>query len=105
VDSASPETGALAGRFSQPGATSDSPLANIVTATRTGTATIELGPAPAGATNISIPVYDSNGTTVIGTFLVGNHLEPRLRRLQSHLPMRFSGPIDLPDGIPSHGVS
>jgi hypothetical protein len=43
-----------AGLFSQPGATNDTPLSSIVTATRTGTATIELGSAPVGATKISL---------------------------------------------------
>jgi hypothetical protein len=43
-----------AGFFSQPGAPDDTPLSAIVIATRTGTATIELGPAPVGATNVSL---------------------------------------------------
>jgi hypothetical protein len=42
------------GVFSQPGAPSDTALGNVVTATRTGTAIVELGPAPAGTTNISL---------------------------------------------------
>ena len=38
----------------QPGAPDDTPLGAIVTATRTGTATVALGPPPAGATNVSL---------------------------------------------------
>ncbi len=43
-----------AGVFSQPGAPLDTQLGNIVVVTRTGSATIDLGPAPATATNISL---------------------------------------------------
>ncbi len=42
------------GVFSLPGAPVDSPLGNVVTATRTGTATIDIGAPPAGATNLSL---------------------------------------------------
>ena len=42
------------GVFSQPGAPSDTRLAGTVSATRTGTATIELGPAPRGANSVSL---------------------------------------------------
>ena len=37
-----------------PGAPQDTPLSRIVTATRTGTSTVELGSSPKGATNISL---------------------------------------------------
>lgn len=43
-----------AGLLSQPGAPVDTPLANPVIVTRTGTATIDLGPAPTGATDVSL---------------------------------------------------
>ena len=43
-----------AGVFSPPGAPVDTPLGNVVTATRSGTATIELGPPPATATSVSL---------------------------------------------------
>ena len=43
-----------AGVFSLPGAPIDTPLGNLVTAARTGTATIDLGPPPAGATDLSL---------------------------------------------------
>ena len=43
-----------AGVFSAPGAPIDTQLGNIVTATRTGTATIELGPVPATANDLSL---------------------------------------------------
>jgi hypothetical protein len=42
------------GMFSPPGAPVDSPLANIVTATRTGTATIDLGTPPSTSTDLSL---------------------------------------------------
>jgi hypothetical protein len=42
------------GLFSQPGAPIDTQLGSIVVATRTGTATIEVGTPPAGATDISL---------------------------------------------------
>jgi hypothetical protein len=38
----------------QPGATIATPLGNVVTATRTGSATIDLGPQPANATHVSL---------------------------------------------------
>ena len=43
-----------AGVFSLPGAPLDTQLGNIITVTRTGSATVDLGPAPATATNISL---------------------------------------------------
>ena len=43
-----------AGVFSPPGAPLDAQLGNIITVTRTGSATVDLGPAPATATNISL---------------------------------------------------
>ena len=43
-----------AGVFSLPGAPSDTQLGNTVTVTRTGPATIDLGPVPAGATDVSL---------------------------------------------------
>ena len=44
----------VAGVFSEPGAPIDTQLGNIVTATRTGTATIDLGPVPASASDLSL---------------------------------------------------
>jgi hypothetical protein len=43
-----------AGVFSPPGAPIDTPLGGAVTATRTGTATIDIGTPPAGATDLSL---------------------------------------------------
>ncbi len=43
-----------AGILTLPGATSNTPLGTITTATRTGTATINLGPVPASATDVSV---------------------------------------------------
>ena len=42
------------GAFNPPGAPSTTPLGSTVTATRTGTATIDLGPRPAGANDVSL---------------------------------------------------
>src|SRR5665213_2878138 len=42
------------GIFTLPGAPVNSPLGNVVTATRTGSATIEIGAPPAGATDLSL---------------------------------------------------
>jgi len=42
------------GMFTLPGAPVNSPLGNVVTATRTGSATIEIGAPPAGATDLSL---------------------------------------------------
>jgi hypothetical protein len=42
------------GVFSPPGAPVDSPLGNVIAATRTGTATIDIGAPPAGATDLSL---------------------------------------------------
>ena len=43
-----------AGVLSPPGAPLDTQLGNIIVATRTGSATVDLGPAPATATNVSL---------------------------------------------------
>ena len=43
-----------AGVFSPPGAPLDTQLGNIIVVTRTGSATIDIGPAPATATNVSL---------------------------------------------------
>ena len=43
-----------AGLLSQPGAPVDTQLGSLVTATRTGTATINLGPVPSGANDLSL---------------------------------------------------
>jgi len=43
-----------AGVFSPPGAPTDTSLGAAVTATRSGSATIDLGPRPAGATDVSL---------------------------------------------------
>jgi hypothetical protein len=52
-----------AGLLSQPGAPVDTQLGNIVTATRTGTATINLGPVPAGATDVSLSLTCLSAST------------------------------------------
>jgi hypothetical protein len=56
------------GVFSQPGAPVDTPLANIVTATRTGSATVKLGPPPAKSTHLSLILT----CRTIGTFYFPN---------------------------------
>ena len=56
------------GLFSPPGAPVDSPLANIVTATRTGTATIDLGAPPATSTDLSLSLT----CLTVGTFYFPN---------------------------------
>ena len=45
-----------AGLFTLPGAASNTPLGTMTTATRTGTATIKLGPRPNGANDLSVSV-------------------------------------------------
>lgn len=57
-----------AGVFSPPGAPLDTPLGGVVTATRTGTATIALGPPPAGATSLSLALT----CLTVGTFYFPN---------------------------------
>jgi PASTA domain len=52
------------GVFSQPGAPVDTPLANIVTVTHTGSATVNLGPPPAKTTNVSLTLT----CRTVGTF-------------------------------------
>jgi hypothetical protein len=42
------------GLFSPPGAPIDTPLGSVVTVSRTGSATIDIGPPPAGATDLSL---------------------------------------------------
>jgi hypothetical protein len=56
------------GVFSPPGAPVNSPLGNIVTATRTGTATIELGAPPATSTDLSLELT----CLTVGTFYFPN---------------------------------
>lgn len=46
-----------AGIFSIPGSTQSTPLASPVTETHTGTATVQLGPAPAGSTGIEMQLH------------------------------------------------
>ena len=53
-----------AGVFSPPGAPLDTPLGAAVTATHTGSATIDLGPRPAGATDVSLTLT----CLTVGTF-------------------------------------
>lgn len=43
-----------AGLLSQPGAPVDTQLGNVVSVARAGTATVELGPAPSGSTDVSL---------------------------------------------------
>ena len=56
------------GIFSLPGAPVNSPLGNLVTATRTGTATIDLGVPPATATDLSLALT----CLTVGTFSFPN---------------------------------
>jgi hypothetical protein len=56
------------GVFSPPGGPLDSPLAKIVTATRTGTATIALGNPPATSTDLSLSLT----CLTVGTFYFPN---------------------------------
>jgi hypothetical protein len=56
------------GVFSQPGGPVDTPLGNVVTATRTGSATINLGPPPAKATHLSLTL----SCLTVGTFTMSN---------------------------------
>src|SRR5665213_1215538 len=56
------------GIFSLPGAPVNSPLGNLVTATRTGTATIDLGVPPATATDLSLALT----CLTVGTFYFPN---------------------------------
>ena len=56
------------GVFSPPGAPVDSPLGNVVTATRTGTATIDIGAPPATATDVSLALT----CLTVGTFYFPN---------------------------------
>jgi hypothetical protein len=53
-----------AGVFSPPGAPIDAQLGGVVTAARTGTATIDLGPPPTGATDLSLALT----CLTVGTF-------------------------------------
>ena len=57
-----------AGAFSPPGGPIDTQLGNVVTATYTGTATIDLGPPPATATDISLSLVCLS----VGTFTFPN---------------------------------
>lgn len=56
------------GVFSLPGAPVDSPLGNVVTATRTGTGTIDIGAPPATATDVSLALT----CLTVGTFYFPN---------------------------------
>ena len=56
------------GVFSPPGSPVDTPLGNVVTATRTGSATIDLGPPPAKATDLSLTLT----CLTVGTFTLSN---------------------------------
>lgn len=53
-----------AGVFSPPGAPIDTPLGSVVTVTRTGSATIDIGPPPARATDLSLTLT----CLTVGTF-------------------------------------
>ena len=53
-----------AGVFSPPGAPIDTPIGNVVTVTHTGPATIDLGPPPARATDLSLTLT----CLTVGTF-------------------------------------
>jgi len=56
------------GVFSLPGAPVDSALGNVITATRTGTATIDIGAPPATATDVSLALTCHS----VGTFYFPN---------------------------------
>jgi hypothetical protein len=53
-----------AGVFSPPGAPIDTPLGSVITATRTGSATIDIGPPPVRATDVSLTLT----CLTVGTF-------------------------------------
>jgi hypothetical protein len=53
-----------AGVFSPPGAPIDTPLTGVVTVTRTGSATVDIGPPPATATDLSLTLT----CLTVGTF-------------------------------------
>jgi hypothetical protein len=57
-----------AGMFSAPGAPIDTQLGNFISATRTGTATIDLGPRPATANDLSLKLT----CVSVGTFTFPN---------------------------------
>jgi hypothetical protein len=56
------------GVFSPPGAPVNSPLGNVITETRTGTATIDIGAPPAAATDVSLSLT----CLTVGTFYFPN---------------------------------
>lgn len=56
------------GVFSPPGGPIDTPLGNVITVTRAGSATIDLGPPPAKATNVSLTLT----CLTVGTFKLSN---------------------------------
>jgi hypothetical protein len=73
-----------AGVFSPPGAPINTQLGGVVSATRTGPATIALGPPPAGATSLSLALtcltvgtfYFPNGSSMICDASDMNHQPP-----------------------------
>ena len=83
-----------AGLFSPPGAPVDTPLGNVVIATHTGTATIELGPPPATATSVSLSLtcltvgkftFPNGSYASCGTADVTN--PPDLRQISEVVPI------------------
>jgi hypothetical protein len=84
-----------AGLLSQPGAPVDTLLGNPVSVTRTGTATIDLGPAPAGATNVSLTLtclsaatfYFPDGSSASCTPADLRHPPPDDRQTEEVVPL------------------
>ncbi len=80
------------GVFSPPGAPVNTPLGNLVTATRTGAATIELGAPPATTTDVSLALtcltvgtfYFPNGSSVSCYVAYMTH-EPPIERTASEV--------------------
>jgi hypothetical protein len=84
-----------AGVFSPPGAPIDTPLGSIVTVTRTGSATIDIGPPPARATDLSLTLtcltvgtFDfPNGSSVSCDAADLSHPPPAARQASEVVPL------------------
>ena len=83
------------GVFSLPGAPVDSALGNVVTATRTGTATIDIGAPPATATDVSLALtchsvgtfYFPNGSSMSCDSAYLTHTPPIDRQASEVVPL------------------
>lgn len=84
-----------AGVLSQPGAPVDTQLGSLVTATRTGTATINLGPVPGGANDLSLTLtcmsagtfYFPNGSSTSCSPADLLHSPPAYRQASEVVPL------------------